>query len=100
MNNTSAVQSARIPVIDICSKDTSDSAIAQELLDAAIYNGFVYLKNKGQDIPISTIDHIFECVRSQRSVHTSLPTLAKYRTVTPVFRVSSGRKGKMLNQRR
>lgn len=54
---------AKIPVVDISSNDSSEAAIAQELLDAAIYNGFVYIKSTGQDIPIPTIDHIFECVR-------------------------------------
>lgn len=56
------VQSARIPVVDICSQKNSESAIAQELLEAAIDNGFVYIKNTGQDIPIEAIDHIFEYV--------------------------------------
>lgn len=56
------VQSARIPVVDINSKHTSESAIAQELLEAAIYNGFVYIKNNGKDIPIEIIDKTFDYV--------------------------------------
>lgn len=51
--------SARIPVVDICSKESSESDIAQELLEAAIDNGFVYIKNTGRDIPIEAIEHLF-----------------------------------------
>lgn len=58
--NTNGTTTARIPVIDICSDVSTEQAIAKELLDAVIYNGFVYIKNKGQDIPVDAIDRLFE----------------------------------------
>lgn len=51
-----------IPVIDI-SGDLPESQVAQEIVDAAIKYGFVYVKNLGKDIPVDLIDRTFDLVR-------------------------------------
>lgn len=54
---------AKIPVIDISA--TSDEAqvrVAQELVEAAIEHGFVYIKNRGADIPAEAAQTAFDLV--------------------------------------
>lgn len=53
--------SGQIPVIDI-SGASSEVDIAEELVKAASTYGFVYVKNEGKDIPVETIDHMFDVV--------------------------------------
>jgi isopenicillin N synthase-like dioxygenase len=62
MASTDSVpQDTQIPIIDI-SDTASESRIADELVQAAIIHGFVYIKNLGDDIPITEIHHAFELV--------------------------------------
>jgi hypothetical protein len=51
-----------IPVIDI-SGELPRSEIAKALVDAVATNGFVFVKNIGQDIPVEVLDNTFELVR-------------------------------------
>lgn len=55
---------ARIPVIDISATgEEAQAKVAQELVEAAIEHGFVYIKNRGADIPVEVVDNAFELVR-------------------------------------
>lgn len=51
---------AKIPVIDLASKD--EAQVAKDLVDAAVEHGFVYIKNQGNDIPVDAIDGAFDLV--------------------------------------
>jgi isopenicillin N synthase-like dioxygenase len=51
----------QIPVIDI-SGELSRPEIAKALVDAVATNGFVFVKNLGQDIPVEVLDNTFELV--------------------------------------
>jgi isopenicillin N synthase-like dioxygenase len=57
-------QLAQIPVIDI-SGDLPEAAVGKALVDAAANFGFVYVKNQGKDIPVATIDRVFDLVNPQ-----------------------------------
>ncbi|TLD14441.1 hypothetical protein PspLS_11161, partial [Pyricularia sp. CBS 133598] len=52
---------AKIPVIDLASKD--EVQVAKDLVDAAVEHGFVYIKNQGNDIPVHAIDGAFDLAR-------------------------------------
>jgi hypothetical protein len=54
-------QNGQIPVIDI-SGSSPDVDIAESLVKAASTYGFVYIKNKGKDIPVKVIDDMFDVV--------------------------------------
>jgi len=60
---TQQPNSSAIPVIDISGTE-SQTSIAAELVDAAVTHGFVFIKNKGQDIPVSAINGMFDLSRS------------------------------------
>ncbi|KAH6680833.1 oxidoreductase-like protein [Halenospora varia] len=51
-------QAGQIPVIDISGSDP-EVEVAKKLVDAAATYGFVYIKSQGKDIPIETIDGMF-----------------------------------------
>lgn len=54
----------QIPVIDISRTDSGlELEIAEQLVEAAKVHGFVYIKNLGDDIPITEIDHAFDLVK-------------------------------------
>ncbi len=53
---------AKIPIIDISAEGADEAKVAQELVDAAVEYGFIYIKNTGRDIPAEQIDHIFDLV--------------------------------------
>ena len=55
-------QGGQIPVIDV-SGTTPEVEVAKQLVDAASTYGFVYIKNEGKDIPVETIDSLFELVK-------------------------------------
>lgn len=55
-----ATQTIKIPVVDIAGVD--ETKVAEELINAAATQGFVYIKNLGSHIPVSTIDETFELV--------------------------------------
>lgn len=56
---------AKIPVIDVSATGEEEQAqAARELVEAAIEHGFVYIKNKGADIPAAAVDNAFDLVRS------------------------------------
>jgi isopenicillin N synthase-like dioxygenase len=55
-------QGGQIPVIDV-SGTTPEVEVAKQLVDAASTYGFVYIKNEGKDIPVETIDGLFELVK-------------------------------------
>lgn len=51
---------ANIPLIDLAGGDQAE--VARRLVDAAAEQGFIYIKNKGQDISVEDIDSIFGLV--------------------------------------
>lgn len=54
---------AKIPVIDISpTGEEAQAKVAQELVEAAIEHGFVYIKNRGADIPIEAVGNAFDLV--------------------------------------
>lgn len=56
---------AKIPVIDISATGEEEQAkVAKELVEAAIEHGFVYIRNKGADIPGDAVENAFNLVRS------------------------------------
>lgn len=56
---------AKIPVIDISATGEEEQAkVAKELVEAAIEHGFVYIKNKGTEIPVDAIENAFSIVGS------------------------------------
>ena len=61
-NGQSNGNAGQIPVIDISGSIPEDE-VAKQLVDAAATFGFVYIKNKGKDIPVQAIDRVFELVR-------------------------------------
>lgn len=52
--------SADIPIIDVNAGDRA--TVAKQLVDAAEEHGFIYVKNLGQDIPVSSINGTFDIV--------------------------------------
>lgn len=57
------VSAANIPVIDISATGEEEQArIAKELVEAAIDHGFVYIRNKGADIPAEVVENAFTIV--------------------------------------
>jgi isopenicillin N synthase-like dioxygenase len=57
-------QISQIPVIDI-SGDLPEAEVGKAMVDAAANFGFVYVKNQGRDIPVATIDRMFDLVNPQ-----------------------------------
>lgn len=58
----------KIPIIDIsATSDKEQGKVAKELVEAAIEHGFVYIRNRGADIPAEAVDEAFDLVRSQAS---------------------------------
>lgn len=54
---------AKIPVIDISATgEAAQEKVAKELVDAAIEHGFVYIRNKGADIPVDAVENAFNLV--------------------------------------
>lgn len=54
---------AKIPVIDISpTSDEAQAKVAHELVEAAIEHGFVYIKNRGADIPAEAVANAFDLV--------------------------------------
>jgi hypothetical protein len=53
-------QVIKIPVVDIAGDD--ETKIAEDLINAAATQGFVYIKNLGQDIPVSILNETFDLV--------------------------------------
>ncbi|KAL1867560.1 hypothetical protein VTK73DRAFT_4084 [Phialemonium thermophilum] len=54
-------EAARIPVIDISVQGEEEQfRVAEELVDAAIEYGFIYIKNTGKDIPVEDIENAFK----------------------------------------
>lgn len=66
---------AKIPIIDISAQDVNQEEIARQLVDAAEVHGFIYIRNRGIDIPASDIDGAFELVS-----FPSLPMQGPYYT--------------------
>lgn len=56
----SMVPKANIPLIDLAGGDQLE--VARQLVDAAAEQGFIYIKNRGQDISVEDIDSIFDLV--------------------------------------
>lgn len=55
---------AKIPVIDIAAQgDEEQAKVAKQLVEAAIEHGFVYIRNRGADIPVAAVDEAFDLVR-------------------------------------
>ena len=54
-----------IPVIDV-SGNAPEAKIAEQLVNAATRHGFLYIKNKGIDIPVDAINSMFEIVCAWR----------------------------------
>ncbi|KAF3771266.1 hypothetical protein M406DRAFT_34218 [Cryphonectria parasitica EP155] len=51
---------AKIPVIDVSSASHDEQAkVAKELVEAAIEHGFVYIRNRGADIPVDAVENAF-----------------------------------------
>ncbi|KAG5999330.1 hypothetical protein E4U54_001908 [Claviceps lovelessii] len=48
--------SANIPLIDLSG---DPSIVANQLVDAAVEHGFIYIRNQGHDIPPASIDEAF-----------------------------------------
>lgn len=56
---------ANIPLIDIsASGEEAQVKVAEELVDAAVEHGFVYIKNTGADIPADAVESAFQLVSS------------------------------------
>ncbi|PSR80764.1 hypothetical protein BD289DRAFT_455147 [Coniella lustricola] len=52
---------AKIPLIDISATGGDAQAkVAQELVEAAVEHGFVYIRNTGADIPVEAVENAFE----------------------------------------
>ena len=51
---------ANIPLVDLTSN--SESEIARQLVDAAAEHGFVYIRNRGQDISVQDVSDVFDLV--------------------------------------
>lgn len=60
--------STKIPVIDI-SGSVSEAEVARALVGAVASNGFVYVRNLGQDIPIEVIDRTFDLVMHFENIY-------------------------------
>ena len=56
-----AQETAQIPVIDI-SGGQPEAEVGRALVDAAATHGFVYVKNEGRDIPVASINRMFDLV--------------------------------------
>lgn len=55
--------SAEIPVIDVSATgEDAQASVAKELVEAAIQHGFVYIRNKGDDIPVDAVENAFSLV--------------------------------------
>lgn len=64
---------AKIPVIDISpTGDEAQAKVAQELVEAAIEHGFVYIKNRGAEIPVESVENAFGLVSFFFSVGITL----------------------------
>lgn len=60
--------STKIPIIDISpTGDEEQEKVARELVEAAIEHGFVYIRNRGADIPAAAVDEAFDLVRELAS---------------------------------
>jgi len=59
-NQDKMAQAARIPVIDLSEADRDEKQAAQELVEAAIEHGFIYIRCS--DIPAEAIDTAFRVV--------------------------------------
>ncbi|KAH0445085.1 2og-fe oxygenase [Colletotrichum camelliae] len=51
---------ANIPIIDIAAPGVDRTAIARQLVDAAVEHGFIYIRNTGKYIDLSDIDAAFD----------------------------------------
>ena len=58
---TTGEEAGLIPVIDI-SGTTSEQKVAEQLVNASARHGFLYIKNEGKDIPVDSINNMFEIV--------------------------------------
>ncbi|UNI18814.1 hypothetical protein JDV02_005061 [Purpureocillium takamizusanense] len=57
-----APATANIPVIDLAGDEQAD-AVARQLVAAAEEHGFIYIKNRGHDIPAAAVDEAFSLSR-------------------------------------
>lgn len=64
------LETAQIPVVDI-SSGLPEAEVAEALVNAAATYGFVYVKNKGTDIPTAAIDRMFELVKPAEDLPSS-----------------------------
>lgn len=53
---------ANIPIIDIAAPGVDRTAIARQLVDAAVEHGFIYIRNTGKYINLGDIDAAFDLV--------------------------------------
>lgn len=53
---------ANIPIIDIAAEGVDRTAIARQLVDAAVEHGFIYIRNTGKYITLSDQDSAFDLV--------------------------------------
>ncbi|KAI8304749.1 UPF0676 protein [Colletotrichum sp. SAR11_59] len=51
---------AKIPIIDIAAPGVDRTAIARQLVDAAVEHGFIYIRNTGKYINLGDIDAAFD----------------------------------------
>lgn len=62
---------AKIPVIDVEAAAGEELArVARELVEAAVEHGFVYIRNRGADIPVDAVENAFDLVQSQPAIFT------------------------------
>lgn len=61
--------SANIPVIDISDPNVDQAELASRLVDAAVEQGFIYIRNLGKDIPVADIDGAFALVSMRPFSH-------------------------------
>lgn len=62
---------AKIPVIDVEAAGGEELArVARELVEAAVEHGFVYIRNRGADIPVDAVENAFDLVQSQPAIFT------------------------------
>jgi len=73
-------QVAKLPVIDISDPSQDEAQVAQELVEAAIEHGFLYIKNTGRDIPIDAVGGVFDLVNE----HWETPLMGASASLTQV----------------
>lgn len=67
---------ANVPIIDLSGDQDS---VAQQLVEAAVEHGFIYIRNLGKDISVADIDGAFELVsQTEHQINHILMFIVSY----------------------